>query len=99
MKLLTKELEKLLPPLRSQEEKGLNAIVYAKFFTPDSYWTWYITEYNPAQRLFFGFVVGLDSEFGYFSQDELESVRGPVGLFIERDLYFEPKPLSEALKN
>lgn len=42
MKLLTKELMRRLPP--SQEGKGDEAVVYAKFFTPDSNWTWYVTE-------------------------------------------------------
>ena len=44
MKLLTKELMQKIPPLYSQEGKGDQAIVYAKFFTPDSNWTWYVTE-------------------------------------------------------
>ena len=29
---------------------------------------------------------------------ELESARGPLGLAIERDLYFRPAPFSETLK-
>ena len=32
MKLLTKELQKKLPPLYSQDGKGDDAIAYAKFF-------------------------------------------------------------------
>jgi hypothetical protein len=44
MKLITKALAKQLPPLYSQEEKGDAATVVAKFFTPDSQWTWYATE-------------------------------------------------------
>lgn len=40
--------------------------------------------------LFFGVVDGLELEWGHFSLSELESVRGPFGLKIERDLYFEP---------
>ena len=35
-------------------------------------------------------------EWGYFSLSELQGVRGPFGLGIERDLYFDPKPISEA---
>jgi hypothetical protein len=95
MKLITKEIENLLPPLRAQEEKGMDAIVYAKFFTPDSNWTWFATEFDPVERLFFGYVCGQENEFGYFSLDELESCRGPFGLPIERDLYFMPTPVSE----
>ena len=89
MKLMTKELEKLFPPLYSTEEKDPKDIkIIAKFFTPWSNWTWYATEYDPQKRIFFGYVRGLENEFGYFSLDELESVKGPFGLTIERDLYF-----------
>jgi hypothetical protein len=34
----------------------------------------------------------LESELGYFSLSELESVRGPFGLPIERDVYFRTLP-------
>ena len=59
-----------------------------KFFTPWSSWTWYGSEYDPKHGIFFGVVVGLEREFGYFSLEELEGIRGPGGLTIERDLYW-----------
>jgi len=34
-------------------------------------------------------------EPGYFSPNELEEINGFLGLLIERDLYFEPQPLSK----
>jgi hypothetical protein len=43
----------------------------------------------------FGLVSGFDLEIGYFSLKELQSVKGPMGLPIERDLHFEPKSLRE----
>ena len=92
--LLPRSLAETVPPLRATENDP-DATVHAKFFTPDSSWTWYVLEFNPADRLCFGLVDGLEKEFGYFSLDELEQVRGPMGLRIERDLYFEPTPLSE----
>ena len=39
----------------------------------------------------------LAKEFGYFTLRELESVRGPLGLPIERDLHFKPRPLKEVM--
>ena len=93
MKLLTQELRKRLPPLYSCENEE-DPMVQVKFFTPDAQWTWYATEFD-GDDLFFGLVVGLDTELGYFSLSELESVRGPLGLPIERDRYFEPQLLSE----
>lgn len=45
--------------------------------------------------IFFGLVIGDEMEFGYFSAVELQSVRGALGLYVERDLYYEPKTLHE----
>jgi len=44
---------------------------------------------------FFGLVAGHEIELGYFSLCELEEAKGPLGLPIERDLYFKPKTLKE----
>jgi len=97
MKLITKEIQNILPKLYEQDSKGLNAIAYVKFFTPDSNWTWYATEFD-GKDTFFGLVDGLCKELGYFSLSELKSVRGPLGLKIEKDLYFEPTILEELIK-
>jgi len=97
MKLMTKEIEKKIPALYAQDGKGKDAIAYAKFFTPDSNWTWYATEYDPEERLCFGLVDGLEKELGYFSLTELESVKGPMGLNIERDRSFKPTPLKDVM--
>lgn len=94
MKLLTAEIIKKIPPLYSQE-KIADPMVYVKFFTPWTNWTWYATEYDPKEGLFFGLVVGQETELGYFSIHELESVHGPGGLRIERDSSFRPTRLSE----
>lgn len=99
MKLLTAKLKKLLPPIYSQEKES-DPIVYCKFFTPDSSWTWYITEGEPVEEdsdnwTFFGYVIGLEKEWGYFQLEELESLRGPFGLSVERDIYFEPQNFSK----
>ena len=45
--------------------------------------------------LFYGLVEGFETEWGYFSLDELESVNGPFGLKIERDLHFEPRKVGD----
>ena len=95
MKLLTKAILKKIPALYAQDGKGLDAIAYVKFFNPCGNWTWYGTEFDPIERRFFGLVVGFESELGYFSLDELEAFRGPLGLGIERDLSFDPTPVRE----
>jgi len=94
MKLLTKAIRSKLPPLGSTDRLPHDEImVQAKFFTPDSQWTWYAVEFDGTDT-FFGLVVGFEIEAGYFSLSELEAARGPLGLPIERDLWFEPTPLS-----
>ena len=103
MKLLPKEIRETLPPLYSQDGKGGKAVVYAKFFTPSAGWTWLATEGEPILSesgveidfRFFGLVEGHEKELGYFMLSELEEVRGPMGLPIERDLHFKPKTLAE----
>ena len=95
MKLLTKAIEKKLPALYSQDGKGDNAKVYVKFFTPWSTWTWYATEYDPETGDFFGYVIGHAKELSYFNLYELQSIKGPFGLKIERDILFETATLGE----
>ena len=94
MKLLTKEIRRKLPPLYGQESLGGKAVAYLKLFTPDSSFTYYATEFD-GHDLFFGLVEGHEKELGYFSLLELQQVQGPMGLPIERDLYWRPKPLDE----
>src|SRR5215470_1698629 len=98
MKLLTDELRAQLPPLCSQEAAD-EPKVYAKFFLPGTDWAWYVTEGQEQEGdfLFFGFVVGLESEFGYFLLSELESVRSPLGLAVERDLHFREGKLTDVV--
>jgi hypothetical protein len=96
MKLLTKENRKSLPPLKSMDDNP-NAKAVVKFFTPDSSWTWYAVEFD-GEDTFFGLVDGHEKELGYFSLKELSSVRGPMGLPIERDRYFQPVLLTELQK-
>ena len=90
MKLMTKEIENKLPKLYSQEHEENPAII-VKFFCPWNQWTWFSYEGEKQKNgdwLFFGMVHGHEHEIGYFLLSELESVNGPFGLKIERDLYF-----------
>ena len=96
MKLLTKEILNKVPHLYANEGKHLSEVpIIAKFFTPWSCWTWYMTELDPKTLVGFGLVEGFEKELGYFSFVELEEIRGPGGLTIERDLHFGQHMLSE----
>lgn len=92
-KLLPQKVRKLLPPLGSTEGQR-DPIAIAKFFCPDGSWSWYATEFD-GDDTFFGLVDGDVRELGPFSLSELSSVRGKLGLPVERDLYFHPTALSE----
>jgi hypothetical protein len=96
--LLLAQHRKALPKLGDTEHaKQSDVKVVAKFFTPDSNWTWYVTEFDGNDRCF-GFVCGLEKEFGYFSLRELQAVRGPMGLGVERDRYFANRTLADVLE-
>jgi hypothetical protein len=99
-----------LPALYSQEENP-DPLVVCKFFTPDAGWTWYAIEGSPVDAdgfydtdkpkvdfVFFGLVAGLEVELGYFALSELQSIRGRLGLPVERDRFFTPTRLSELKK-
>jgi len=100
MKLMTKEIIKTLPPLYSTENQE-DPVAVIKYFTPDSNWTFYILEgckEEDGDYRFFSKVISPmlpEGELGYITLNELKKVRGPLGLPIERDLYFTPKKLSE----
>jgi Protein of unknown function (DUF2958) len=93
--LMPAEVAAGVPPLYAQDGKGGDATVYVKLFTPWTSWTWFVTEYDPAERIAFGLAVGPVAELGYFALEELEGVRGPAGLRIERDLWFTPRPMAD----
>jgi len=87
MQLLTKEIENRFKKIGSQE-KVKDPEIIVKFFDPTGSWTWYATEYDQDTKTFFGLVDGYEKELGYFSLEELESVKGPLGIGIERDIHF-----------
>lgn len=105
MKLLTKEIERTMPPLYSTENKAMGLqVVHLKLFTPWDRWTWFVTEASWADDIYVMFnycLSGLDpsyDEWGYTSLQELEALRGPFGLKVERDIHFQPTPILEALR-
>jgi len=97
MKLITKTLEKRFKEVGSQENKK-DPLVIAKFFNPTGMGTWYATEYIPKEKIFFGYVSlfgDYNDEWGNFSLEELESIKGHFGIGIERDLFCGEKRISE----
>ena len=95
MKLITKEIE---TKLSKNTGNFLVDKPYLKLFSPVGSATWLITEYNKETDELFGLCdLGHGSpEIGYVSLKELQSIKLPFELSIERDKYWEPdKTLSE----
>ena len=98
MKLLTKELLKKLPPIGHSIKTKEEPQAIVKWFTPDSNWTWYVAEYNPEDGMCWGLVDGFEKEFGYFTIDEIQKLKGPLKLPIERDKWFEKCNLNSLVR-
>ena len=100
MMLLTAEIrermlrngrDRLEAQLRGESEPDFEPAV--KLFTPDAGCTWLLTELDPEYNdIAFGLCdLGMGCpELGYVSMSELTTVRGKLGLPIERDLGFRP---------
>lgn len=96
MKLITKEIEEAIKntPYGSTENVELDdKKVIARFFNPVGAGTWYVLEDDDWEngRVVFGAAtLGYGLELGSISIDELESLKLPLGLTIERDISVEP---------
>jgi hypothetical protein len=102
MKLMTQEIAAQLAAAPKDQPPESTPIV-VKYFCPWGSATWFITEGEQIDddwRLFgFADLFGdaTCAELGYVMLSELEAVRGPGGLTIERDLYFPPTTLAAAM--
>ncbi len=91
MELFTKEI---IDKAKAQYHLGSDMesqMIIAKFFNPTGAGTWYLMNIDPEDENYcWGIVDLFEVEVGSFSKSELENFKGPLGLGIERDLYFEP---------
>lgn len=89
--LIPKELIYSIPKLYETEEH--DPIAFVKLFLDG--WTWYITEISIDKNICFGYVISpFGAELGYFSLEEIQSIKGSLGIGVERDLSFKPTKLS-----
>ena len=92
MELIPQEIKNKIPKLYETEKQN-DPIVYVKLFLDG--WTWYITELSIDNDICFGYVISpFESELGYFSLNEIKSIKGSLGLSVERDLSFKPTALA-----
>ncbi|MGO1079316.1 DUF2958 domain-containing protein [Inquilinus sp. CA228] len=98
--LITDEQRTELPAngARTAGGEDIDPCPIVKLFTPDAGATWLLTELDPTDPdLAFGLCdLGLGyPELGYVRLSEIASVRGALGLPVERDLFFKAdQPLS-----
>lgn len=93
MKLITKDIEEKLEkhPLYSTDGQKEKEVI-VKFFNPYGGGRWYVCEGEKQENgdwLFFGLVELIEKEWGYFTLSELQSIKTPFGLGIERDKGFK----------
>jgi hypothetical protein len=94
MNLISDELraQLLVNGRQSLTDEGFDPSPVVKLFTPDADATWLLTEIDPDDEdHVFGLCdLGLGfPELGYVSLAELMTVRGRLGLPVERDLHFQ----------
>ena len=76
---------------RSAAGEVLDPIPVVKLFTPDANATWLLTEIDPNNPdIAFGLCdLGLGfPELGSVSLSEIRNLRGPLGLAVERDIFY-----------
>ncbi len=87
---------------RSAAGEDIDPVPQVKLFTPDANATWLLTEIDPDNPdIAFGLCdLGLGCpELGSVSLREIEHLRGPLGLPVERDQHYgETRRLSEIAK-
>jgi hypothetical protein len=95
MRLMNEALLKRFAEVGEQDIP--DPIVVAHFFNPIGAGVWYATAFDPEDNLIFGWAEVLPGcgEWGYTSIDELQSYIGPLGLGIERDLFWKEKRASK----
>ena len=96
MLLLTKEIKERLvknhnenEQLRKEMKEPKRNKAVVKLFNPVGRGFWFLTELDPATNIAWGGAKITDWDLGTISMTEIENVKGPLGLGIERDKYFE----------
>lgn len=69
--------------------EAISKLLRVKLFNPCGAWTWYVQDWD-GQDICFGWVEGIENEWGCFSLHELSSIPGPLLIGIEIDVYFTP---------
>jgi hypothetical protein len=95
---LTAEIKSRAIPALYTQEKALDPMVYLEINIFGFPWRWFVSECELEPEaydvLFFGYVCGLEKEWGYFRLSDIKETRRPVNIRYE----FQPMPFSEVKK-
>ena len=94
MKLMTKEIKEKAQK-QFDEGSDMEQMVVAKYFDAMGDWKWFLMNMKKDEDYCWGIVKGFEVEMGSFSMKELEELKLPFGMGIERDICFEPMKASE----
>ena len=94
MELLTQEDKRQVPRLE-MTMGSLDPMVRVLFHMPMLDWTWYVIEYNGKNEVF-ALEERERTKWGFYNLDELQDLRGPFGLRVQRAQKYLPMPLSQA---
>ena len=90
-----------IPPLYATEQVDADEkVMHARLFALGSAATWLIAEYDPEEKVAFGYCFlsnPEDAEWGYVSIAELESLKFMGIPRVELDAHFTPKPFKECI--
>ncbi|MCB9848542.1 MAG: DUF2958 domain-containing protein [Phycisphaeraceae bacterium] len=91
-----RQLQRIPPLYATESTPWEKKTIYEHFFIGSS--DWYAAEYDPNNRLFFGFAVLNNDlqcgEWGYFGLDELRGI-DVRGIQVDRDLHWEEQPAGD----
>ena len=94
MRLMTNKIMDGLPALYQTENTATDEkVLLMRFYGLNTGWQWYLCEYSHEDNIAFGYVIGHENEWGYFSLEEMESIHT-----ILRDKEFQPIKFKD-LKN
>lgn len=73
-------------------------IALVKLFNPSGGESWFITEADLENNEAFGLCYIHEAELGYMDLEEMSTLKGPMGIGLELDMHWTPRPLSVCRK-
>lgn len=102
MVLINDALIQRVPKLYQSENINIkDKMLQIRYYATNSSWQWYLVEYDEDTKTAFGYVVGYEKEWGYFSLKEFQEINDDETsmIKIKRDTSFIPIRFSDLKLN